>query len=175
MSNSLLHLTASNLFVGSNVDASQALVLKSQSLPKLTEKTKDFSPGGGPMDIELMLMKLEKLTSQFKLEGANPSVMSKFMSGRQELYTARGNLFDVSTQTNVGIMALMRGKMSEVDMGDIGGDDGMETSYQITEIMHYEVAFDGQEKYYFDFLEGYRGIRIDGVPVYADVARNLGL
>jgi phage tail tube protein FII len=175
MSLNLHNLTAVNLFAGANPDNSAALVLKDVTISKLEASTKDFSPSGGPMSIELMMPKLNKLDMSFNLDGQNPTVDSQFMAQVAKPYTVRANIFDVKNQTNIPVKGLVRGKMVEVDMGKMGGDDGVETAYRIAEITHYEWVFGNVEKYYFNFFEGFRGVRIDGAPIFEDVATNLGL
>lgn len=171
-----LHVDAATLYVGDDDPTnSQHLVLKGVKLPPLREKTREHSPGGAPMSINLGMRKLEALEPTFKLEGINPTVQNKFMPQVRTMYTMRANIRDVVQQRDIAMKAIIEGRLQEVDMGDFGTDDAVESDYKITEVMYYQVFFDNQEKWYFSFAEGYAGARIDGAQIFRQVAANLGL
>lgn len=172
----VFHVDAATLFVGDDDPTnSQHLVLKSVKLPTLTEKTRDHSPGGGPVSVKLGMRKIEAPEPTFKLEGINPTVMNKFMPPTRTMYTMRANIRDVVQQTDIAMKAIIQGRMMEVDMGDFGTDESVESDYKISEVLYYQVFFDNQEKYYFSFPEGYAGVRVDGQQVFRQMAANLGL
>lgn len=172
----VFHVDAATLFVGDDDPTnSQHLVLKGVKMPTLTEKTRDHSPGGGPMAIKLGMRKLEALEPTFKLEGLNPSVQNKFMPPSRTMYTMRANIRDVVQQRDIAMKAIIEGRLQEFDMGEFGTDDSVESDYKLSEVMYYQVIFDGQEKWYYSFAEGYAGVRIDGAQVFRQVAANLGL
>lgn len=172
----IFHADAATLFVGDEDPTnSQHLVLKGVKIPALTERTRDHTPGGAPMSIALGTRKIEAPEPTFKLEGVNPTVMNKFMPGTRTMYTMRANIRDVAAQKDIAMKAIINGKLSEVDMGEFGTDDGVETDYKLSEVVYYQVFFGTQEKWYFNFFEGYGGVRIDGNQVFRSVAANLGL
>lgn len=173
---SVYHADAATLFVGDDDPTNSLhLVLKGVKIPALTEKTRGYSPGGGPVAIELGMRKIEAPKPTFKLEGPNPSVMNKFMLPQRQMYTMRANIRDVAAQRDIAMKAIIQARMLEVDMSEFGTDDGVESDYQLSEVFYYQVFFDEQEKFYFNFLEGYAGVRIDGLQVFRSVASNLGL
>lgn len=172
----VMHVDAATLFVGDDDPTnSQHLVLKGVKLPTLSEKTRDFAPGGGPVALKLGMRKLEAPEVSFKLEGINPTVMNKFMPPVRTMYTMRANIRDIVKQRDIAMKAIIQARMQEVDMGEFGGSDGVETDYKLTEVMYYQVFFDGVEKYYLSIPEGYAGVRIDGLQVFGQIAANLGL
>lgn len=166
------HLTAANLYIGDS-DTSLHLIINNVKLPKLTEKTKDHQPGGSPMGVKLGMQKLEPLDLTFKLEGYTPDQLSHFLQPNRIWYTVRGNIRDMSQQLDIGVKILVEGRMTEVDRGEMG-DDSISSDFTITEIFKYQEFWGVEEKYNFDFDQGYNGIRIDGKNPYETVASNLG-
>lgn len=172
----IYNLDTANLFVGDdNPDESQFLVLKSVKVPSLEENTKDFQPGGGVAGISYGMRSIMPLVTTFTLEGINPKVMPYFMRTRRVPYTIRGNLTDVRTQADIPLVAVLHGRMIKVDVGEFAKQNGVESMYEIREVVKYELRIDGTEKVYFDFFAGPGGVRIDGETVFNDVARNIGI
>jgi len=178
MAQTILHVDLANLFIGDDDPTkSQHLVLKGVTLPQLTERTKQHSPGGGVMDVEIGLRKLQPLTMPFKLEGVNLDVLPRFMpAGAQRIkYTMRANIRDLLTHADIPLLAVITGRMTQANLNEMGSGNATETDYQISEIFQYQLIIDNQEKYYFDFFSGVAGVRIDGTAVFSTAAANLGL
>lgn len=172
----ILHVDAATLFVGDD-DPTNSLhqVIKGVKLPPITEKTRDHAPGGGPMGVKLGMRKIEALEPTFKAEGINPTVKNKLFPGTRTMYTMRANIRDIGRQVDIPLKAIISARLMEVDMDEFGTDDSLETSYKLAEVMYYQVFIDNTERWYFNFDEGYAGVRIDGQPVFRQVAANLGL
>lgn len=178
MAATILNLDTANLFAGdADPTNSQFLTLNNIKFPALEEKTKAHSPGGGVMSINVGMRSVNALSLTFQLAGINPDVMNKYMPGlgRRTKYTLRGNLNDLQTQEDIPVLAVVNGRMTKSDIGQFDKDNGLNSDYEIQEIVGYQLLIGGTEKFYFDFFAGPRGIRIDGVVVYNTVARNLGL
>ncbi|WEJ60251.1 phage major tail tube protein [Devosia sp. FJ2-5-3] len=170
------HIDAATIFVGDDDPTnSQHLVMKGVKLATLTERLRDFSPGGAPMGLQLGMRKLEALEMTFKLEGLNPSVRPKFMPLQRTVYTVRANVRDIARQVDLPFKAIVEGRMTQIEMGELGTDDGVESDYRISEIFYWQTFLNNQELEYFSALEGYPGVRINGVQVFRTVAANLGL
>lgn len=175
---SLFEMDFASLFCD-ELDPSKAnwLNLESVKIPMLQEKTTETSGGGAAISLRMGMGIFEPIDFTFKLRGINPDVMNKLMPpGRvRRSYTVRGNVRDIEGNRQFPLEAVLRGRMTKVDMGEFSRESGVSTDYQIDEIVFYQLMLDGKEKYYIDQFVGPGGIRIDGVQVYQDVARNLGL
>lgn len=177
MSANILHMDSANLFAGDDdPNNSQFLVIKDITLPSLEETVKDHTGGGAAMSIEIGMRVIEKLMLRFKLEGFQPEVSNKFMplTGRTK-YTVRGNIRDIRDHTELGVEAIVEGRMTKVEVSEFDREKGVDTDYEIKEILFYQVLLGGQEKFYFDYFSGPAGVRVDGNLVFAAQARNLGL
>ncbi|MFC5509259.1 phage major tail tube protein [Bosea massiliensis] len=161
------------------LDPSKAnwLNLEEVKIPMLQEKTQETTGGGAAMSLRMGMGIFEPIELTFKLRGFNPDVMNKIMPpGRvRRAYTITGNIRDLEGDRQFALKAVIRGRMTKVDPGSFTRDSGISTDYQIDEIVFYSLHLDGVEKYYVDQFVGPNGIRVDGVQVYQDVARHLGL
>lgn len=171
----IYHMDAASLFVGDDPTNALTLELKGVKIGSLVEKTRSHMPGGGPMGVKLGMRKLEPPEPSFKAEGLNPGVMPHFMPGEPTMYTVRGNIRDLTGQRDIAAKALIRGRLTNIDIGEWGTDDGIQSDYKIDEIIYYQMFFDGVEQWYFNLSEGYLGVRINGRQVFSQVAANLGL
>ncbi len=176
MSKTIYNLDTANLFVGDDdPENSQFLTLMSVKIPSLEEATRTIEPGGGIVAIDFGLRKINALSISFGLSGINPDVMPKFMPSRRTAYTIRGNISDVRTQEDIPLVATIQGRMTKLDVGEFKKGGEVNSDYEIKEIVHYMLKIGDQEKFYMDAFAGPNGVRIDGVPVFRDVARNIGL
>ncbi len=153
------------------------LNLEEVRIPMLQEKTSESTGGGAAMGLRMGMGVFEPIDFTFKLRGVNPDVMNKIMPpGRvRRSYTVTGNVRDLEGNRQFALKAIVKGRMTKMDMGTFTRDSGLSTDYQIDEIVFYSLHLDGVEKYYVDQFVGPGGIRVDGNQVYQDVARNLGL
>ena len=172
----LFIMDAANLFVGDDDPTKgEYLALKSVKLPDLKEITKEHQGGGAGMGLSFGLRIIEKPEFSFKLEGINLRTMTKFMPGVPTNYTVRGNVRDLKNLTNIPALAVVRGKMQSMSMSEFSRDAGIESDYMIGEITSYILTIGGVEKYALDYFSGVAGIRVDGQPIFSQVATNLGL
>lgn len=172
----LYNLDTANLFLGDDdPDESLHLVLSSVKMPSLEEAVKEHTPGGGVGTIEIPMRKLSAISMTFSLMGVAPNALSMFMAARRQNYTVRGNLYNLSEQIDIPLVGVISGRMTKVEMGEFKKDDGVSTDYEIKGVMRYRLTIDGREKFFYDYLQGPRGVRIDGVNPFARVARNIGL
>lgn len=178
MANTLFIMDAAAIFVG-NADPTEAeiITIKSVKIPTLTEKTKEHMGGGATMGINLGMRVLEALELSFKLEGFNPKVMGQLMPGNSQRtdYTIRGNVRDLTANTDIGVRAIVNGRMVKYEPSEFSRDQSIESDYMIQEVYRYQLFLDDQEKFYFDYAAGPLGVRIDGQQVFRAQARNLGL
>lgn len=176
MSSTITNLNAANLFVGDDDPTrSEFLTLKTVKLPKLTQSTKEHLGGGAAAKITLALANFTLDPLTFNLEGVNPHLIDRFMSPNRIKYTLRANLFDAQAQLNIPLVAVLEGKMTELDIGEFQSDQGVATAYSIQELVYYELKIDNTEKIYFNYFAGLAGLRINGRAPLADAAANIGL
>ncbi|OED48638.1 phage tail protein [Rhodobacteraceae bacterium (ex Bugula neritina AB1)] len=162
-------MEAVNLFCGDDdPTASKHLTIDELQLPGLQEMFAEHKAGGSRVAIDVPVGAIEKLTAPFKLKGTDPQLMSLFGLGSKIMnnYTAYGVVRDLRSGRAMEAKALMNGRLGKIGAdafkkGDLHGYD-----YEINAIMHYELFFDGQEKYYFDFFTG--SWRVDGNDENAD-------
>lgn len=177
MANTLYIMDAAALFLGDEdpTDA-EIITIKSVKIPALKEKTKAHMGGGATMEVNLGMRALDPLEFSFKLEGVNEKAMGQLMpvSGRLK-YTVRGNIRDIKTGDDIGIRAIVDGRMTSYEPGEFSRDQGMESDYMFAEIMGYQLFVNDVEKFYFDYFGGPLGVRVNGNQIFRTQARNLGL
>lgn len=160
-----------------NPDDLNHLRLESVKLPTLQEKTQDHTPGGAVMGLQIGMTMLEALNLTFRMKGLNPETSRRLGigQGRRLNYTLRGNVRDVREDRNFACRVRVNGRMIKVDQSEFARESGINEDFEITEVVLYEVHFDNQEKFFFDFFRGPAGARIDGTPIFSQQAANLGL
>lgn len=168
-------MEAVNLFCGNDdPTASKHLTIAELKLPDMTETFADHGPGGGRVGIEVGVG-IEKLGATFKLNGFDPQLLTQFGLGTRvsNNYTAYGSVLDKRSGRAIEAKAVIEGRLGKIapdafQRGELQGHE-----YAINGIMHYELHFDGAEKFYFDFFSN--AWRVDGVDQNADMNRNLGI
>ena len=176
MSSTITNLNAANLFIGDDDPTrSEFLTLKTVKLPKLTRATKEHLGGGAAAKITLALANFTLDPLTFNLEGVNPHILDRFMATNRIKYTLKANLYDAQSQLNTPLLAVLEGRMTELDIGEFQSDQGVATSYSIQELVYYELSIGNTEKLYFDYFSGPSGLRINGQSPLSDIAANLGL
>jgi len=170
-------MEAANLFVGEpDPQLSQGLTLEGLKLPALQEKTRGHTGGGALAEIRLGTRVFEPFEFSFTLRGINPDIMDKIMSATGRLsYFVLGNVRNVITGVEMPGRAVIEGRMTKADMGQLGGDRGFSTDYQIDDVIHYSLLLDNREKYWFQYQDGPLGWRVNGNVVFMNMARNMGL
>lgn len=172
----LFNVDSANLFVGDDDPTnSQFLTIKNVKIPGITEKTKEHTGGGAAAAIELSTGIIEALTLSFSLAGFNPDVMTRVLGRERIKYTMRANVRDIRTHAELPLRAIIEGKMTKYESSQFEKDSGMDSDYEVKEIIFYHLYFNNKEKFYFDYFAGPGGVRVDGVPAFAARARNLGL
>lgn len=153
------------------------LKLTGVQLPNLSETTSDHNPGGSVMGLSIGMTMLTALTLTFKMKGLNPETSRKLGIGQQRRlnYTIRGNIRDVREDRNFAGKAVISGRMVTANMSEFARENGIDEDFEVKELVKYELYLDGVERFYFDFFRGPAGARIDGVPIFATQAGNLGL
>ena len=130
------------------------------------------NPGGGMVGIEIGVG-IGALSAPFKLNGFDPQVLSQFGLGSriETNYTAYGSVLDKTDGRHIPTRCLMAGRLASVESDAFQRGQLQAYDYQIQGITHYELFFDGSEKYYYDFLTN--EWRVDGVSQVAEINQNL--
>jgi uncharacterized protein len=178
MANTIYLMDMASIWVGdADPNDGNFLTIEDVKVPMMQEKTTDHTGGGAVMGIKLGMNMLEALDLTFKLKGFNPNVFSKFGVGqpRRLNYTIRGNVRDIREDRQFACRVRVNGRMTKYDPGSFSRDSGTSEDFEIAEIVSYECFFDGVERFYFDYFRGPAGARVDGQPMFAQAAANLGL
>jgi P2 family phage contractile tail tube protein len=163
-------LEAASLFVGDNgPDNDKGLIIESLKLPGLEEKTQEFQPGGSFNAIEIRGLGIKPLMASFKVKGWDPQSMSQFgLNGAAPVhYTAYGAVRNKNGAAAVEVKAVMIAAMTKAEGDEFKAGDLYGTTFETREMLHYELYFNKQEKFYFDFFA--RTWRVDGTDQRADV------
>ncbi|WP_099867834.1 phage major tail tube protein [Pararhizobium haloflavum] len=147
-------MTAVNLFAGDHDPTkSKHLTISELKLPDLSEIYVDHHPGGGRVGVEFEVG-VNKLEPTFKLAGHDPDLMVQFgLGGKQrKVYTAYGVILDKRTGREFESKAIIEARLGNVapdafQRGELQGHE-----YALNEVMHYELWFDDQEKFHWDFF-----------------------
>jgi P2 family phage contractile tail tube protein len=161
-------MEAANLFCGDDdPTASKHLTLTELQLPNLQEAYQDHQPGGSRVQIEVAVG-IQKLEASFKLAGWDPDLLAQFGLGAsaRKKFTAYGVIRNKRSGAAIEAKAVLEGRLGAASpeaftRGEMQGFD-----YSISEILHYELHFEGTETYYWDFFTS--DWRVNGVSQNAD-------
>lgn len=170
---SLLILEATNLFVGDDgPNNSKHLVLSSLKLPTFEEKSQMHFAGGAIGEISVGGLGLSALECTFGLSGYDLQTMSQFGLGtrRHQAYTAYGALRDLQGNKPIEMKAVLQARMARLEGDELKRGEMIGHNHGLHEILHYQLSFDGKEKYYYDFFTS--DWRVDGISQNADI-RNI--
>jgi P2 family phage contractile tail tube protein len=171
----LLIVEAMNLFCGDDDPSkSKHLTIQEVKLPTLQENMQDHTPGGSLVQIEIGLG-VNKLEPTFKLAGFDPDLLVQFGIGSQvrRKYTARGVIRDKRTGREIGLKAIMEGRLGRVESDTFTRGDLLANEYSINEVYHYELFYDDQEKLYWDLFTN--EWRVDSTSQYSVTNALLGI
>ena len=167
---------AANLYVGdAGPDNSKHLVLENHKLPDLEELTQEHHAGGAIAAIEVGGLGIKALMSSFRLKGWDPQTMSQFgIGGRVSFpFTSYGLIRNKNGGGAIQTKAVLFGRMTKMAAEQHKRGEMMGNDYEIKEILHYELYFGNQEKFYWDF---FRSIwRVDGVVQNQDMLSALAI
>lgn len=167
-------MEAANLFCGDHDPTkSKHLTLSELQLPNLQEMFQDHTPGGSRAQIEIGMGVIQKLEPSFKLAGWDPDLMTQFGlgTGRSKVFTAYGVVANKRTGDKIEAKAVIEGRLGKIEAETFQRGEMQSHDYAINEVFHYELWFDGREKFYWDFFSA--TWRIDGVDQNADERRIL--
>lgn len=163
-----------NLYCGDDDPTkSKHLTLEEHALPVLEERFEEHTPGGSRIAVEVSMGLINPLSSSFKLKGWDPDLLSQFgvSSRHRRPYSSYGLIRDKRTNRAIESKAIIEGRLAKIEGDARKRGEFMGHDYEIKEIWHYELWFDGREKVFFDFLT--QEFRIDGVSENADERRIL--
>lgn len=155
-------LEAANLFCGDHDPKnSKHLTLQELKLPTLEADYQDHMPGGSKVGIEIEVG-IKKLEPTFKLVGFDPELLTQFGLGSRikHIYTAYGEIRDRRTGASIELRAVMEARLGKIESDAFKRGDLMATDYALHEVTHYEVFFNTEEKWFWDFWSN--TLRING-------------
>lgn len=157
------------------------LVLRELKLPNMEEQYVDHLPGGGTAAIEIP-SHLAKLEATFTLAGWKPEVMTMLGQSQVQMkrFTAYGLIREQRTGEAVRSVALIWGRLGQVNPSAFRKGDLMEHAYAIKNITHYELGMEqaggagpASAIYYWDFFEN--RLEVGGINVKARDNNILGI
>lgn len=161
-----------NLFCGESSQGKH-LTLQEMKVPTLSESENDHTPGGGRVAVGIASV-IEKLECTFKLTGSDPELLSMFGLGKRnrQTFTALGAVRDKSTGGLIEAKSVIEARLGKIEGDGFKRSDLHGHDYALIEVWHYELYFNGEEKFFFDFMTN--TLRIDGVdPDGGDLNRIL--
>lgn len=167
---------AANLYVGDEgPDNSKHLVLENHKLPDLEEITQEHHAGGAIAAIEVGGLGIKALKSSFRLRGWDPQAMSQFgIGGRTSFpFTSYGLIRNKNGGAAIQTKAVLFGRLGKIASEPHKRGEMMGNDYEIIEILHYELWFGTQEKFYWDFFGS--TWRVDGVVQNQDMLSALAI
>lgn len=169
MATSLFIQESTNLFAGDDgPNNSKHLILTSSKLPALEEVSAQHHAGGAIFEVEIGGLGIKALEYTFKIAGHDPGLMSQFGLGsrRARPYTQYGAIRNKATGGLVELKSIVWGRLMKIDEDEFKRGDLLGHDHRVSEIVHWELYFDKQEKYFFDWATS--AWRIDGVQSNAD-------
>lgn len=144
----------------------------SLTLPKLTTKTDAYRAGGMAGEIE-MDQGLEKMEASFVTKGVRRESLKFFGIADGTAFNAsfRG-AFKGLKGAITPVVATLRGRLKEVDLGDWKAGDPAEIKHAVA-VTYYKLEIDGRLMYEIDMVAGIQVI--DGKDQLAEVRTALGL
>lgn len=159
-----------NLYVGDEgpTTSSKHLQLDELKLPSLEEKAEEFRPGGADLAYDVPLA-LNKLEASFKYKGLDPHTMGYFGIGYGERrrYTGYGALYSEVDGSWKDAIAVMEGRIAQVEDDAWKKGDMVGQSYKIGSIWFYRLSIGSEEIYQIGVNPPVRIVR--GVDHYARV------
>ena len=144
----------------------------SLTLPKLTTKTDEYRGGGmaGPIEMD---QGLEKMEASFVTKGVRRESLKYFglADGTAFNATFRG-AFKGQKGAVTAVVATLRGRLKEVDLGDWKAGDAVEIKHAVA-VTYYKLEIDGRLMYEIDMVAGIQVI--DGKDQLLEVRQALGL
>ncbi|POA42515.1 phage major tail tube protein [Pseudomonas sp. MPR-ANC1] len=144
----------------------------SLTLPKLSLKMDEYRGGGmaGPVEMD---QGIEKLEASFVTKGVRRESLKFFglADGTAFNATFRGAFKGLKGATTA-VVATLRGRLKEVDLGDWKAGDAAEIKHAIA-ATYYKLEIDGRLMYEIDMVAGIQ--IIDGKDQLLEVRAALGL
>ena len=142
---------------------------KEITLPKLTEKTEEYRPGGFDAPIEIA-MGMEKLETSVNWEEYDKALIKLFgQAGKAIVWRGSIEADDGSTEA---VIVTMRGRSKELDFGNwkAGDDTSLKQTFPLT---YYKYEQGGETLIEIDAENSVR--IVGGVDQLAERRRNLGI
>lgn len=167
-------LRAFNLIVADTEN--QHLAIAEMRTPTFQEKSFDFTPGGGSLELDVPLGVTNKLECPFKLASSDPRVHGLYglPPGERTPFTARKFIVDENSGREIEAVIDMKGRLMKVEAEQMKGGDKAGYDHTISSITWYQEMQDGKVWREFNFFMGGWRIR-NGQPANAGRNRILGI
>lgn len=173
MANTLYVMEAANLYCGDHDPTnSKHLTIEDWTLPDLQAIYIDHMPGGSFVGVEFEVG-VQKIVSNFRLKGFDPDTMKLFGIGTQlkNVFTGYGMIRDKRTGRAFEAKAIFEARLGKVTADTFKRGDSLGHAYSLNEVTHYELHFDNDELFFWDFFTN--TFRVGSVDQNADLNRIL--
>lgn len=166
----LYMLTAVDLRRATQAGTSRATTVSKLTIPPVKFMTAAHNPGGGVMEVESVLPRIEALEPAFSAKGIDTEIFSGM--GEVERWTFAGAYRDKKTNRAIPGRGIIEGAVAEWEPDESDPAEFSGCNHIFREVTHFEFSLDGENLWYIDFWE--RVIRRKGVDLFAQERRALG-
>lgn len=165
-------LTAVDVRRATGLGTSRANIMDSLVVPSVKFSTVSHNPGGGVMDTNYLLPRLEAPEPRFSTKGPDLDIFQGM--GQVDRWTLAGAYRRKSPGGGVLVPArcIIEGAITGWEPDESSPTEFQGCNHTFAEVTHVELHLDGQELFYVDIEE--RVLRVNGVDLFADVRRALG-
>lgn len=152
------------------------LAIEEMKLPSFEEKSVDFTPGGGSMEIDVPLGVTSKLEMPFKLITDDPLIHGLYGMpvGTRTPFTARKFVVDEIKGREIEVTIDVNGRLMKIEPEQMKGGEKSGYDHTISSISWYSEVHDGRVIREFNFFLGGWRVR-NGAAVNMTRNRILGI
>jgi phage tail tube protein FII len=168
-------MEAGTIYAGdAQPDQSNHLTMSEAKWPGMEENYVDHLAGGAPVGIEINTH-FNKPEVTFTLAGWNPQVMKLLGSWSKDLqrFTLIGGIRDRLTGKLFAAKGEVWGRLGKAAPNAFNKGQNMAHEYAVKGVTHYELTFNGEQLWYWDFFTN--SLIIGGVDRMAEMNAILGV
>lgn len=163
-------LTAVDVRRAEQSGTSRATTISKLTLPAIKFRNTPHDPGGGVMEVEYLLPRIEAVQPAFEVKGFDLDIFNGF--GLADRWVFAGSVRDKKTGKAQPARAIIEGAVAEWEPDEASPTEFLGCNHAIREVTHYEFWLNGTEYWYVDNDE--RVVRRMGVDLFADDRLALG-
>ncbi len=166
----LLILTAVDVRRATQTGLSRANTITTLTIPPIKRVVAPHNPGGGIMEVDFTLPRIEKLEPAFKAAGLDDDVFRGM--GERDKWTFAAAYVDKQSGVTRAARGIIEGCITSWEPDESDPKEFKGCNHAFAEVVHFEFLLDNVEWCYFDFWE--REARFMGKSLFEDQRRALG-